>query len=44
MYAVIQTTNAATTPVLCDLSSNGDIQIYTNADAIAFGTISFIAA
>lgn len=41
-YAVIQTTNAATGQVLCDLSSNGDIQIYTNVDAIAFGVINFV--
>lgn len=41
-YAVVQTTNATVTPVLCDLSSNGDIQIYHNVDAIAFGVINFV--
>ena len=41
-YAVIQTTNSSGAPVLCDISSNGDVQIYTNVDAIAFGVINFV--
>lgn len=41
-YALLQTNNAAAGTVQCDVQSNGNIEIYNNVDAFAWGTITFV--
>ena len=42
VYGVMQTANSVESNVQCDLSSNGDIQIYGNVDSFAWGSITFV--